>query len=486
MPFTKSFRVGLEERGLLSEDGVTIRVLTPGVHRFSAWKDVDVKVLSMASPLGDIAAPLVKLLGDDVITVDVADDERAVLLERGVAVRRLGPGRHVLWSHKEPTVETFKVSAAVPLEAMSSAVRTLLAEDLFLVDVGEEDRVVQLKDSVARAILAAGRHAFWVVNNITVARYSTKDVVVELPPAHAALLADELHDVDVDLQQRALVSRRGIPTRLLGTGRHTVWRHKDISVERLAVGGVTATPVAANVRPLMPATDYVEVTVPDGAMGIRFVDGAIDCTLPPGRHAAFTVDHQVSIVSVDLRERIVAVQGQDILTKDKVSLRLNASMSYRVVDVMKLVQGAKNADEILYLTVQLALRQQVAQHTLDELLSERASLAEAIRPAAVERATALGLVLVDFGVKDIILPGEMKALLNKVIEAQKTAESNVILRREETAAVRSMAQTAKVLADNPVLMRLKELEAYKELADKVGTVNVVLTGDGGPKLELKV
>ncbi len=124
-------------------------------------------------------------------------------------------------------------------------------------------------------------------------------------------------------------------------------------------------------------------------------------------------------------------------------------------------------------------------HTLDEILTERSVLSDSVRPAATARARELGLELIEFGVKDVILPGEMKTLLNKVIEAQKIAESNVILRREETAAVRSMAQTAKLLAENPVLLRLKELEAYKELAEKVGTLNVVMSGDGVPKLELK-
>ena len=74
-------------------------------------------------------------------------------------------------------------------------------------------------------------------------------------------------------------------------------------------------------------------------------------------------------------------------------------------------------------------------------------------------APALGLEVLDPGVKDLVLPGEMKVLLNRVIEAQKEAEANVILRREETAATRSMAQTAKVLGENPLLVRLKELEA---------------------------
>jgi len=106
-------------------------------------------------------------------------------------------------------------------------------------------------------------------------------------------------------------------------------------------------------------------------------------------------------------------------------------------------------------------------------------LGQALRPGVAERAAAVGLELLDLGLKDLVLPGEMKVLLNRVIEAQNEAEANVILRREETAATRSMAQTAKVLAENPLLVRLKELEGYKELAGKVGQVNLVL-GTRGP------
>ena len=93
--------------------------------------------------------------------------------------------------------------------------------------------------------------------------------------------------------------------------------------------------------------------------------------------------------------------------------------------------------------------------------------------------------LIELGLKDIVLPGDMKDLLNKVLQAQKEAEANVIFRREETAATRSLAQTAKVLAENPLLIRLKELEAYKDLAHKVGQVHLVLGESALQKLELK-
>ena len=139
-----------------------------------------------------------------------------------------------------------------------------------------------------------------------------------------------------------------------------------------------------------------------------------------------------------------------------------------MADVRRLATVARAPDEVLYVAVQLAAREAVSTRTLDELLAAREQLGLQLAPTVRERAQSVGLELLDLGVKDLVLPGEMKTLLNRVIEAQKEAEANVILRREETAATRSMAQTAKVLAENPLLVRLKELEAYKELAAKVG------------------
>jgi len=102
------------------------------------------------------------------------------------------------------------------------------------------------------------------------------------------------------------------------------------------------------------------------------------------------------------------------------------------------------------------------------------------------RATAVGLELLGFALKDVIPPGEMRTLLARVIESQKEAEANVICRREDTQATRSLAQCSKVLAENPLLVRFKELEAYAELAAKAGQVHVVLGGGGMKGLQLNV
>lgn len=295
--------------------------------------------------------------------------------------------------------------------------------------------------------------------------------------------------------------RKGRPALWLGAGQHQVWTVERtfpdgvrspaksapaITFDRVDVTGVQAAPVRDEVRAIVPASDYVETTAPEGSVALRYVDGALDAVLPPGRHAAWTVLHKVSFAVIDLRERLLTVNGQEVLSKDRVSLRLNLSASFMVRDPKRLATVARAPDEVVYLAMQLAAREAVSSRTLDELLADREGVAGTVQADVRDKAAAVGLELTGFGFKDVILPGEMKTLLNRVIEAQKEAEANVILRREETAATRSLAQTAKVLAENPLLVRLKELEAYKELAAKVGQVHLVLGEGSLPSLQLKV
>src|SRR5204863_1481975 len=100
-----------------------------------------------------------------------------------------------------------------------------------------------------------------------------------------------------------------------------------------------------------------------------------------------------------------------------------------------------------------------------------------LREQLASRAAALGVEVMTAGVRDVILPGEMKDLLNKVTEAKTAAEANLITRREETAAMRSQANTARLLADNPTLMRLRELEVLEKVVAS-GKLSVVLGEKG--------
>lgn len=362
------------------------------------------------------------------------------------------------------------------------------------VDVALEERAFVHINEVPVRYLGPGRHRVmhWPWRKLAVLRFKVDGLVSNLRPELAAMVpAAELATVRIAEHERGVVVHRGKARLWLGPGVHYVWTVElaagvpTVEVRLIDTTAVAAEPLVPTVRALAPATDYTEVAVPAGAVALRYVDGALDAVLEPGRHAAWTTIRAVSLAIIDLRERMLSVNAQEVMTRDHVTLRLNLAAAFRVVDPRRLATIAREADDMLYLAMQLAAREEVATRTLDELLAEREALSGIVRAAIAARAEAIGLEVVSFGLKDIVLPGEMKSLLNRVTEAQKEAEANVILRREETAATRSLAQTAKLLAENPVLVRLKELEAYKDLAAKVGTVHLVVSNDGLPGLQIK-
>jgi regulator of protease activity HflC (stomatin/prohibitin superfamily) len=214
-----------------------------------------------------------------------------------------------------------------------------------------------------------------------------------------------------------------------------------------------------------------------GCVGVLFLDGRYADSLEPGPWAFWKGSADVRVVEVDLRELTLDVQGQEIITADKVSLRLNAVATYRVTDPRRAVCTADDYKQALYREAQLVLRAVVGTRELDSLLADREAVASEAATLLAPRAQGLGLEVATLGIRDLILPGDMKELMNKVTEARKAAEANLITRREETAALRSQANTAKLLAENPTLMRLRELEVLEKVVAS-GKLKVVLGEKG--------
>jgi len=224
-------------------------------------------------------------------------------------------------------------------------------------------------------------------------------------------------------------------------------------------------------RELMP------VTVSQGFSGIFFRDGAYMDTLKPGQYLFWKQVGQVNVFHVDMRENHLDVSGQEIMTADKVTLRLNALVSYRITDARKSIEAVTDCQQAVYREAQLAVRSVVGAYELESLLGSKDALAKEMENAVRQRAADFGMEIVSFGIRDIILPGEMKDLMNRVIEAKKAADANLITRREEVAAMRSQANTAKILENNPTLMRLRELDLLEKIAEK-SKLNLVLGEKG--------
>ncbi|WP_220359286.1 slipin family protein [Alkalilimnicola ehrlichii] len=212
--------------------------------------------------------------------------------------------------------------------------------------------------------------------------------------------------------------------------------------------------------------------VPDGHIGLLFENGKLNTTLQPGRYGYWAFNRDVQIQIFDLRLQMVDISGQEILTKDRVSLRLNLNAVYQYADAVKAAEQLRNAGDYIYKRLQLALREAVGTRTLDELLADKDAISNVILKDCRDALKEYGITLDRVGVKDIILPGEMKEILNQVVQAQKCAEANLIKRREETAATRSLSNTAKMMEKNPTLLRLKELEALEKVAERIDCINV--------------
>src|SRR4051812_4075575 len=341
------------------------------------------------------------------------------------------------------------------------------------------------RDGEFKGLLSAGRH--WIFDPLDKMRV---DVVSRRAPwlmhekldviVKSGALAGRAEVVDLKDYQRALVWIDGRFSHILPPGLYAYWLGvKDVRVEIVDARKVRLQ--HGDFKPIVRSQHAAQVldicTVERNHVGVSFQDGEYVETLPPGEHAFWRNVAASKVVEVDLREQTLDIAGQDIMTADKVTLRMNAIVTYRIVDARQAVTVSDGATQSLYRAAQLPLRAVAGAPDLDTFLTEKAAVTSAFEEAVRRRAGELGLEIVSVGVRDIILPGEMKDLMNKVTEAKKAAEANLIVRREETAAMRSQANTAKVLANNPTLMRLRELEVLEKVASN-GKFSVVLGEKG--------
>jgi regulator of protease activity HflC (stomatin/prohibitin superfamily) len=340
-------------------------------------------------------------------------------------------------------------------------------------------------DGEFRELLEAGHHWFFdplerVRVEVTSLRapwivHDKLDVIVK-----SGALRDRAVVLDLKDHERGLVWIDGRFSHVLPPGLYAYWTSfRNVKTEVVDARHVRFVHSDLPVMVKSPGAERVleTIAVPAGHDGVLFGDGRFVETLPAGRYAFWKNAAEIKLVPVDRRELILDVAGQEIMSADKVTLRLNALVTYQVTDARLAVSVVDDARQALYRETQLLLRALVGARDLDAFLADKDTLVQELEQGLHRRVTAFGVEVVSAGIRDVILPGEMKELLNKVTEAKKAAEANLIVRREETAAMRSQANTARLLQDNPTLMRLRELEVLEKVAASA-KLNVVL-GDKG-------
>ncbi|MBL8588709.1 MAG: slipin family protein [Methylobacteriaceae bacterium] len=355
----------------------------------------------------------------------VKDGEIALLTREGRLERALGPGRHALFD---------------PLRRLSAEIVS----------------IVRAEFPVERARLIAR--------------------------TRPELAAELFEIVEAKAGEVCVVSLDGEPKHLVPkfTSRAYLKGATRIEVERIDTQRELRVPAAVLAKLDLARTPQVlEARVAAHEAGLLFVDGVLTERLGPGRHAFWQTERKVAAQTFDLRPQPLEISAQEILTKDKIALRLTLTAFTRIVDPVKASQNAVDVQTAIYRLAQFAIREAVATRTLDEVLAARERIDEELRGFVAARSADLGVETTELGVKDVILPGDVRALVNKVVEAERTAKANLIRRQEETAATRSLLNTAKLMQENPLLVRLKELEALEKLTEKVGRIDLHASDGAG-------
>ena len=354
----------------------------------------------------------------------------------------------------------------------------------------KSERAALLKDGDFERILSAGRHYFFdPMHRLSVQTWQLDAPMLDLKLVDYLLqhdpqtVAEHFVCMELSEDEAGLRYENKILVEVLAPGsRRVFWKglvEQRLEKVDLQQGYEVAPQLAAHfLQPNLRAhavsglAGLLIAQVPAYHVGVLRVDGKVQRLMSPGVGAFWRFNREVLVELVDMRLQNMEVSGQEILSSDKVGLRLNLAATWRYTDVLLAHEKLAKPVEHLYRELQFGLRAAVGTRSLDELLENKQIIDEAVSAHVARKLDGFGIEVNSIGVKDIVLPGEMKIILAKVVEAGKLAEANVIRRREETAATRSLLNTAKVMEGNPVALRLKELETLERVAERIDRISV--------------
>jgi regulator of protease activity HflC (stomatin/prohibitin superfamily) len=489
----KTFYIKPEELALLYHRGSFQRVLQPGTHRYfgGGWSierynlnQPQAQIKNLDLLLRDFRAEL-----EIYLTIVTTEFNEAAVLKIGQEWLVMPPNEiRSFWRGFIPVeIQKFDLdqSLALPL-VLVDRMRGVTVNSIKKYQISDTQLGLAFVQNNFAGTLAAGEHGFF--NFARQVDVHIMDLTNPLPAfPQAEILIDRHPDfvtnfctsIELEAQELAIVRHKGKLVAILPPStRQLFWQGINIEVVDLSFQAkltplqvqelVNGSPEIAQIA----GTNIYAKNIPASHAGLLFLNEEFQSVLQPGFHAWWKYGRALRVEVTDLRLQSIEVSGQDILSKDKVPLRLNLIAGIRVTDPLQAQVACQNIKDFIYQELQFALRSAVGDRTLDGILEDKGSIDQQIAIYIREKVVGYGVEILSVGVKDIILPGEVKAILSKVVEAEKSAQANVVRRREETAATRSMLNTAKVMEDNPVALRLKELEVLERIAEKIDKIQV--------------
>ncbi len=343
--------------------------------------------------------------------------------------------------------------------------------------INENQRGLLFKNGKYIKMLTAGKYVVGFGKTIDILDMS--EPIVSTKCALDTLLNDSnvasaVSTIEVNDQELAFHFVNGKFVSVLRSGKYAFWSEIDrheFTIVDIRTPDVSAD-IPAYVFSKIPPVFYTKIEVAEYQKARLYFNQKLVRILDAGTYYFWKNDTKIDVDLIDTRLTQMNITGQEILTQDKVSLRINFICNYRVTDYIKSLTEIDDFAEQMHVAVQLALREYVGKYKLDEILENKDQMSAFVFAKLKEKETDFFVEITDAGVKDIILPGEIREIMNTVLVAEKRAQANVITRREEVASTRSLLNTAKLMDENQTLYKLKELEYIERICENVGNINL--------------
>ena len=331
--------------------------------------------------------------------------------------------------------------------------------------------------------------------NLQIFRADTRKVICkdsaqidEWTQHNPALIREHFERIAAADDELVLWSQNGLLQGYIAPGNHAwFWKNAAVPYRIIRVHLSEDLRIADDLVAALQAVNYQQhasfknivhqIHVPEQHQGLLAIAEIPQAPLAPGLYYYWNIHKPVSSRIADLRLQTSEVSGQELLSEDKVTIRANLICNWRITDALLWYAEHSQPEGYLYRELQFALRAVIGGKTIDGLLADKDSIDRDLTRLMRDKKLQ-GVQIDSVGIKDIILPGEIRAILTRVVEAEKTALANNIRRREETAATRSLLNTARVMEENPTALRLKELETLEKVTEKIDNISVFGGLDG--------
>jgi len=472
------------ERGLLFKNGNLQQVLMPGNYSFIFGDVKRFNILERFVPETNINIMLEnKMLSDQLNLIEVKEFQIALYLVEGNLKEVLKTGKYAFW--KSSAFGEVKIyNLADKFEFDNNLIHLLenklLTDNLNIYDIKENQIGLYYSDNKLKEVLRAGKYAFWkspAFGEVKIYNLADKflhlnnlKILLQNELLNNELLIHEIKDNEIGLY---LCDKNF--KEVLKSGVYAFWKstiaHEIIKID--LNNPFIEKNIDKQLLNRLEILAYINIFIIEPfEKGLFFIDKKFEAELEPGRYYFWKGSKDIRIDKVDMRQNQINIAGQEIMSKDKVTLRFNFVCQYKIVNPYIAIHQVVNFTNEIYVLLQLVLREYVGAYTLDEILLKKEEISEYITNKLKSKVLELGIDLIFAGVKDVILPGDIKDILNQVLIAEKKAQANVIMRREETASTRSLLNTAKLMEDNELLFKLKELEYIERISEKISQISI--------------